>query len=275
MKQDEQILQTLRDMRDDEEGELFAFYERLLRAIIDKKEGLSLAEEQLVQAGEATNLARAGKPHLQFDALELEANDFYPWLLEVAQLFEESDPGVMDEMEGIDAEESIVLARQWFEEGFTERGATVDALLANAMRPYLERSAEILLPLLPMHIWDETYCPVCGGLPDFAVWDEEQTTELICERCAAMWEAPVVGCLFCGETDPEARGVYSSEDELYLVEVCDNCGSYLKGINRAQLPSGSEPLLAAERLLTPGLDMLAIQEGYVHPVGIGGREENE
>ncbi len=271
MTQDEQILQALADAQENpaDEGALFSFYERLVRAIVAKKALLTLKREQLFQGGEATSLARAGEPHLTFDALELEADTFYPWLLEIAQLFEANDPGALDEVEAIDAAESLSLACQWFEAGESDSGPTVDAMLANALAPYLERAATLLLPVLPLHIWEANYCPVCAGLPDFALWDESPRTTLICERCRATWEAPVVGCLFCGETEPDARGVYSSEDEVYLVEVCDTCGHYLKGMNLDAVEEDSEPLLAAERLLTPGLDLLALQEGYSRPTGTG------
>ena len=52
--------------------------------------------------------------------------------------------------------------------------------------------------------------------------------------------------------------------------VCDRCGHYLKTIHQPEaqhLPA--PPLLPAERLLTPGLDLLAAQEGYTRPLGIG------
>ena len=52
--------------------------------------------------------------------------------------------------------------------------------------------------------------------------------------------------------------------------VCDRCGHYLKTIHQPEaqrLPT--PPLLPAERLLTPGLDLLAAQEGYTRPIGIG------
>lgn len=269
MSHDEQILQALAEARAELDDGLLAFYEQLQRAIVQKKQALTLPAAQLLQAGDATELARQGKPHLAFDALALEAEPFHGWLLEMAHLFEQNDPGALDEMEGIDPAQSVQLARAWFQQGSSGHGPTLDALLANALAPFLELAAERLLPLLPLHLWDEAYCPVCGGQPDFALWGETESTQLICERCRAVWGARVVGCLFCGETEPSARGVYSTEDERYLIEVCDSCGNYMKGINEEALAPGEEPLLAAERLLTPGLDLLAIQEGYDRPEGRG------
>lgn len=280
MSRDEQILQALESAQAllEEEEPLLAFYERLTRAIMAHKRTLrdsnALPTEQIFQAGEASALARAGMPHLTWQALALDAASFYAWLQRVATLWDDYDPGAAEELEGIDAPRSVALAEEWFREGATPRGPTVDAMLINALAPYLEEAAETLLPLLPLHIWEQAYCPVCGGLPDFALWDDaEETQHLVCERCRAEWDARVVGCLFCGETDPEQRGFYSTEDERYRVEVCDSCGFYVKGIDQQALEPGEHPTLAAERLLTPGLDLLALQEGYARPEGIGAGEE--
>ncbi|MGH2542438.1 MAG: formate dehydrogenase accessory protein FdhE [Ardenticatenaceae bacterium] len=267
---DAQVLEALEAARASvgDEDQLFAFYRRLLQAIAGKKKHIELLPELLLRSEETILLVRAGKPYLSFATLQLDSTDFHAWLMEIARLFESNDPGVMAEIEEITPAQSMVLAREWFVEGGTGRGSTVDTILANALAPYLEAAAETLLPLLPLHNWHRHYCPVCGGLPDFGLWSEEQMTTLLCERCRATWQAPVVGCLFCGETDPGRRGIYASEDNVYVVEVCDTCGNYVKGMNREALEPGTHPLLPAERLLTPGLDLTAIQEGYRRPAAV-------
>jgi formate dehydrogenase maturation protein FdhE len=253
---DQQILDALAQAQAElEEPEpLFAFYERLLRAIAEKKDTIHLPEG-------------ARETPLPFEALGLAANDFYPWLLEIAAIFEAQDPGVRDEVEEIALVESIDLARQWYEQGTGGRGSTVDALLANALAPYLEKAAARLTPRLALDQWQQSHCPVCGGLPDFALWDMQRgTRELLCERCRTSWHTPDEACAFCGDTEPEQRGFYTSEDDLYRVEVCDSCGFYLKGMDRLKAKrAGLTPLPAAERLLTPGLDLLAVQEGFTRP----------
>lgn len=241
MNQDQQILEALSQARatlDDEP--LFALYQRLLQAISLRKAAITLAAEQILHVGAANTLARAGEPHLSFDALGMEAEEFHPWLLQVAGVLASYDPGVLDEVEGLDAGSSLALALRWFEEGDSGAGPTVDALLANALAPYLERAAELLLPRLPLHLWKQAYCPVCAGMPDFALWKEEEGTRLLlCERCRATWHSEDEGsCVFCGEESPESRGFYSSEDDVYRVEVCDTCGHYLKGMSLSALPEG-------------------------------------
>lgn len=267
MTQDERIWQLLHEAAagDEEGGALFAFYERLLRALAARRRTLSLDGAAVERTGNPAALAGAGDPYLRWEALQLDPATFYPWLQDVAALFEAQDPGALDELEAVEPGESLDLARRWFEEGSSGLGPTVDALLANALAPSLERAAELATPHIPLDLWHRGYCPACGGWPDMARWDEEAMTyTLLCERCRTRWEAGLAGCIFCGESDPELFGYYSSEDDSYRVTVCDSCGHYLKAINAAH-DAGDEPLLEAERLLTPGLDLVAIQAGYDRP----------
>ncbi len=261
---DQQILEALVQAQVEfgAEEPLFVFYERLLRAIAEKKATLTLTETEVL----AHQRAEAG-PYLPFEGLSLTATEFHTWLLAIASIFEAQDPGVRDEIEEIGLVESIQLARQWYDRGVSGRGSTVDALLANAMAPYLEKAASLLLPHLPLNEWQESHCPICAGVPDFALWNtKEGMRELLCERCRTSWTTSDEGCAFCGGEEPEQRGVYTSEDEVYRVEVCDNCGFYLKGMDQWKAKQAKlKPLPAAERLLTPGLDLLAAEEGFTHP----------
>lgn len=270
-KKDKQILAALAEVRQEAgaAGELFEFYERLLKAISAKKATLSLSAEQLLKLKEGKVLARATEPYLSWEALAI-GDELYPWLLSIANLFDRRDPGALDEVEAVEKEKCVALGQVWFEQGTTSLGPTVDALFANALAPYLERAAELMTPHLPLNRWQQTYCPVCGGFPDIALWNERRGTQkLMCERCRTEWRVAEEGCLFCGEHDPQRYGFYSSEDDLYRVMVCDSCGYYLKMINLWKARRiRFKPILAAERILTPGLDLLAAQEGYTRPLQI-------
>ena len=273
---DKQILRAIAEVRHamGDEGQLFEFYERLLRATQAKKGTpplrKSLSLNTLLQSIQRTPSRAANEPYLSPAALELTSAEFYPWLLSIGELFETRDQGALDEAEAIEEEKCVELAHVWFEEGSASLGPTVDALLANALAPYLQRASEQLASHLPLKQWTQPYCPICGGFPDIGLWDEAKGTQkLLCERCRTEWTIEEEGCLFCGEDDPEVYGFYNSEDDLYRVMVCDSCGYYLKMINHQQAKrSKFKPLLAAERFLTPGLDLLAVQEGYTRPIQI-------
>jgi formate dehydrogenase maturation protein FdhE len=270
MNQDQQILEGLADVQQEAGGPspLFQFYERLLRAISAKKATLTLSTGQLLKYKKRSTLKEANQPYLSYTSLGLNHDEFYPWLLSMARLFETHDPGAIDEVELVEKEKSLELAEKWFNDGTTSLGSTVDALFANALAPYLERAAELMLPHLNIKRWQQSDCPICGGYPDFSLWDERHHThQLLCERCRTTWSIMDLGCLFCGEDEQTIYGFYSSEDDLYRVYVCDNCDYYLKTVNKRQARRAKfTPILAVERLLTPGLDLLAAQEGYTRPV---------
>lgn len=275
MPTDEEIIRAVEQARPDVDPEtaaLFNFYARLLRRLAAKKATLDLDPATLFEAEGAVARMRAGQPQLDFERLNLRAETFGPWAREVRDLLAERDPGLALEAETLDDETAVDLAQRCFDPstgsgqaGTTGEGPAVDAIIANALVPWLERAAEIILPRIPLKRWRQAYCPVCGGVPDFAAIERGgQRRILLCERCRAEWPVSVGFCVFCGEQDPERLGFYPSPDETYRLDVCDTCGHYLKAVNRAAAPGA---LLAAERLLTPGLDILAAEEGYTRPAG--------
>lgn len=268
MTPDERIVDAIERARrevDPETAALFEFYARLLRRLAAKKATLGLDAATLVDPRQASARLRAGQPQLTFEGLDLGAEAFGSWAREVRDLLAERDPDLALEAEALDDETALALARTCFDQGTTGGGPALDAVIANALAPWLERAAEIILPRLPAAQWRQTYCPICSGAPDLAVLEADgQHRTLLCERCRTEWRVPVGFCVFCGEDDPDLLGYYSSPDETYRVEVCDRCGHYLKAIVRVAAP---DALLPVERLLTPGLDLLAAEEGYTRPVG--------
>lgn len=263
---DTQILAALQAVQQEPDGanDLFAFYERLIGHLSSKKS--TLAAGGLLQS-QAVSLSPQA-PLLTWEALTIQADTFFPWLLSVTTLFDDRDPGTLDEVEAlVEPENVLFLAQQWFEEGSANFGPTVDAVLANALAPYLEEAAKQLNTHHSHADWEEKHCPICGGLPDFTLWNERRGShKLLCERCRTTWTVDHEGCVFCNEDDPNYYGFYNTEDDLYRVIVCDHCGHYLKAINYRQAKRVKlRPLLPVERLLTPGLDLLAIQEGYSRP----------
>src|SRR5437763_1376361 len=50
----------------------------------------------------------------------------------------------------------------------THERELLDQVLLLAMRPFLARCAEALLPKLEIGEWGQPNCPLCGGEPEFA-----------------------------------------------------------------------------------------------------------
>jgi hypothetical protein len=278
MTSDEGLRHTLTAARDEvdepETRQLYDFYLRLIQRLAARKASLPTSPLPLpaTQAAAAERLS-AGQPLADFDAEALASHDFGAWACEVRDLLGERDPGLPLEADELSAEQALALAEQSYHRGLTGAGPAYDTILANALIPWLERTAEAAQPLLGAAAWEHTYCPVCGGPPDFAALEPgDQERTLLCERCRTEWRVPPDFCVFCGEDDPGHLGYFATEDDTYRVEVCDSCNSYLKVIRRAAHP---DALLAAERLLTPGLDLLAAEHGYTRPAGWEPMNEDE
>lgn len=259
MTDDELILDALADT--DDAGDLVPFYHRLLAGIYEKKQALTLEMSPHLQEADVDAHIDAGMPALEFDWLGLPQTNFVEWIHEVAEILREQLEDVT-----VPADEKLVpLAREFYAVGTTGEGVNVDALLHNSLAPWLELAAEQLAPLIDMDDWQRGYCPVCGGYPDFATVISEQERRLMCERCRAEWTFPAGVCPFCGEMEPDNLGYYGTPDDVYRVDVCDSCGFYIKGVD-TRFYEG-ELLPEYERLLTPGLDLMASQEGYARPAG--------
>ncbi|MDQ7029315.1 MAG: formate dehydrogenase accessory protein FdhE [Ardenticatenia bacterium] len=242
-------------------AELLGFYERLWALIVTRRQQVEMDFGAPMANFDEEAWARQGKPALAFAWLALREEEFRPWCEQVVEVLRERFP----ELEVSATEPLIGLARRFYERGTAGRGVGVDALMLNALMPWLERASEALLPRLPVRRWQRGYCPVCGGFPDFAVVRSARTRTLLCGRCSARWPFPTNQCPFCGEQAPDQLGYYTDEHEVYRVDVCDSCGHYMKGVDGRRYQGVLRP--EVERLLTPGLDLWAVQEGYTRPDG--------
>lgn len=254
------VISFLRSAQVDDDSGLFSFYERLLL--------LRESHKTTIVPIIPTDLVPSSiHPLLRWEHLGISNPTFFAWLSQVAQLWDEQDPGAIDELEALTPDTVLDVGAAWYRTGTSDKGSVIDALLANAIAPYLEVAAKNAHDEIG-DSWRQSYCPMCGGWADMARYDEKKSRyRCICERCSTEWVFVRDACLFCGERDEERRGFYSSEDDLHRVMVCDNCGNYLKVVNEAVARRmGYNYVLAAERLLTPGLDLTAAQEGYTRPV---------
>ena len=121
--------------------------------------------------------------------------------------------------------------------------------------------------------WQEGFCPVCHSYPQFGRLEKEEgALRLWCDLCNIQWTFERMTCPFCGSKDPEQSRYFTAQDknisgppkDPIRVQVCDKCQSYIKiydeRISELKL---EQPL--TEDVGSLALDMVAVQEGFVHP----------
>lgn len=123
-----------------------------------------------------------------------------------------------------------------------------------ALRATLEGNAED-------RNWDHGYCPICGSQPDMAFFDKSGKRHLHCELCGEEWRYARMKCPFCGNTDHQTLGYFSSEqEEGYRVDVCRKCKRYLKTVDKRAFEDPAP--MDLEHLATIHLDLLAQEQGF-------------
>ncbi len=132
-----------------------------------------------------------------------------------------------------------------------------------ALKPFFESYALACAGRPALAMWEQGYCPVCGGVPACGcLRGDEGRRELLCHRCGHVWVFARVKCPFCGNADHEKLRYMSFEAEpLQRIYVCESCRGYLKTADLRSAPA--EALMEAEDLATPHLDLVAAKEGYL------------
>ncbi len=140
-------------------------------------------------------------------------------------------------------------------------GGLLEFVLRGALRPFLRAYAEALSHLVDAGTWYRANCPICGGEPDMAALEKNSgRRRLLCSRCDAEWSYRRLGCPFCGNGDPKDLAFFASDDKAYRLAVCERCHRYIKTVDLRETPA--EHPLAAERVLTVGMDLAAQSTGY-------------
>jgi hypothetical protein len=219
----------------------------------------------------------AGKPLLRFAEIPLDWTDFRLVFRQTSDLLLR-----FGAIEAADHQALVAVARSghaleplvlgWFEaaaDAEAPRGTAsppvphaevIDQVIGLAMRPFLERCAEVVQQRADFREWNRSTCPLCGGEPDFGVLTSSGERLLICGRCTARWPFDSSTCPYCGNADSARLQSFGSSDGLYRLDACDACRRYLKAYNA---PAGGRPvMLALDSVATLPLDAAAIQRGY-------------
>jgi len=111
--------------------------------------------------------------------------------------------------------------------------------------------------------WNHGYCPACGSWPAVAEVVAGHRT-LRCSFCSSGWELTTYACIYCGESGEKfVTAAPDDERKDRRVEVCSNCGGYLKTIDLPEL--SPFPLLSISDIETTDLDVAAMEHGYQRP----------
>ncbi len=218
----------------------------------------------------------AGRPAVRFGDIPLEWSDFRLALRQVADILRRYDA-----IERADHEEILTLTREgnaletivsrWYgatsrrpepDQGEThlEGPAGLEHVLVLALRPFLARCAEALLPRPEFGAWRFGHCPVCAWEPDFAVITPSAERRLVCGRCVGQWTFDPLACPFCTNNDRTRITSFATRDGRYRVYACDVCRRYLKAYDgrNATRPA----MIAVDSIATLPLDAAAMQRGY-------------
>jgi FdhE protein len=267
---DQAILDAFQEAADEDSDlrEYFEFHRSLYETLASAKAGIS-ASLELADAEALQVRLVEGLPMLSFDQLPLGTDEFAELVSDVAVLLEEHEPDLAGQAMCDGEAGCLDLARRRFEGMQARReepADVVEATLADisvdlSLNPYLEWAAEFALPHVDQQRWRRTYCPVCGGPPDFSYLEEDAGARyLICSRCSSSWLYHRLGCPFCGNSDHTKVSYYVGDDKAYRLYVCQACHRYLKTVDLRGL--ARQIFFPVERATTVAMDVAANEAGY-------------
>jgi FdhE protein len=262
------ILKKL-DVREKEEGNLpllLEFYRALLVIQSNTKKRLGVSEAGLSKK-DIDERIRNGLPLLRFENLDLDWGLLEETFAKVVAAYH-----AYPELFGDMPEDSVPrltkeLVKAWYEGGEIPEPVSaasqrlVRAMLQATMNPFLRSYSQVLIGSFDIEFWRRRYCPVCGGSPDFSFLDKERGSRwLVCSRCDTEWVFQRLECPFCGTQNQNSLVLFTDEEELYRLHVCEQCKCYLKTIDLRK--TEDEALLPLERFNTIDLDLQAKEYGY-------------
>ncbi len=242
-------------------GALVPFWSDIYRAQLAARAELAAQRGTFAWALRRERLL-AGQAQLEPDDLQFDTLPLVAWVRALVEAWRPHDPS-----RSLPAgDDWLARVRQAFQDPSLAPGQCQDlgwseTLAALALAPILEWAAAGVAPQLEgeLEAWGRGHCPVCGGCPDLAVLaGDPPSRSLICSRCNALWPYVRVGCPFCHDVDHQVY--HSDDDEAYRLYLCLQCRRYLKALDVRRRGGRVDPW--AERLLTIGMDLAALEAGY-------------
>jgi FdhE protein len=220
------------------------------------------------------------RPILETRGIDLDPEEYKGAFLELAQLVKKERENIADAMNEIVAvfncmDFAEIASRiinddyKFFVELAEEKGLgseLVYFLLDHALRPFLRCYA------LPYQVsvaqedfqWEMSICPVCGSPANFSrVRAEDGQRLLFCEHCFTEWRSKYLGCIYCGNTEPNTiKYLVVEGDDAHQLFVCEKCKGYLKTFDERKGRMKTDLFIAG--IETVYLDLIAEEEGYTN-----------
>ena len=192
-----------------------------------------------------------GRPLLDFAQLVFDWNDvrlLVRQITDVLRRHEVIDAPTATALHAVGRSPTLPdLMQAWFEGRPSVEVEMLDEVLSWAARPYLQRTAEVLLQRVNLEGWRARVCPVCGAEPEFAMITTTGERQLVCGRCHVRWSFDPIACPYCGNDDRTRIKSMATPDGRYRVMICAPCGRYIKALDTRK----------ATRTLLPYVDLIA------------------
>jgi formate dehydrogenase maturation protein FdhE len=237
-----------------------ALYMRLTRLQLEARTNVEINETHPSQAKIHERMG-LGIPALKFDELQLDWD-------RVEDLFKRALAVIGEYSPAIDPADAIQLreiVESWYNlkllphDGMDEDILTV--AVHTAVKPFLVKWSERLLPGIGREQWRRGYCPVCGGTPNFAYLEREQGARwLCCPRCDAEWLFQRLECPFCVNGKQKELAFFTDDDGRYRVYICEGCKGYIKAVDLRKV--SRDVVMPLEWVGTLDLDRQACERGY-------------
>ena len=257
--------------------EILAFYDKVLSAQRETQEETPLPEIDLAEEQIEVRIAE-GFPLIESGNFSVDSNSSDRLFRRLCQISETENPVLASAgkalLEAMDsgALEPAELRRAVLQNHTEtiERCAevleislpAVQTLTKLSIQPSLLVTVASLAKTTDLDRWRYGYCPVCGGLPAIAALIGEEGKRVgLCSFCGHFWSLLRLSCPFCGtDKQEDIRYFFAEGDELYRVQVCEQCKGYLKVVDTRK--GGDPKALAVDDVVTAHLDLLAEEEGY-------------
>jgi len=222
------------------------------------------------------------RPVLETRGIDLDPEDYKGAFLELAQLVKKERESISEALNeiinvfaGMDfveiASRVINDDYRYFEELAAEKsfsGELAYFLLDHALRPFLRCFAlpyQATMSQEEFH-WEMPICPFCGSQVNFSrVRAEDGQRLLFCEHCFTEWRSKYLGCIYCGNTEPNTiKYLVVEGDDAHQLFVCEKCKGYLKTFDERKGRMKTDLFIAG--IETVYLDLIAEEEGYTNRI---------
>ncbi|MGE5423414.1 MAG: formate dehydrogenase accessory protein FdhE [Ignavibacteriales bacterium] len=224
-------------------------------------------------------LKERNKPFLEFNDMSIDPELYKGAFIEFTRMVGQEREATADKLsqivtavEGMDfialADHVVNDDKKFFTDLASQKSIAYDLLvfsLDHALRPFLRHYAMPYQDALrddEDFSWGFGVCPICGAQANYSrVSLEDGRRFLFCEHCFTEWEYKYLGCIFCGNSEPNTIRFFVVEgDEANQVFVCEKCKGYLKTFDERKGMAKTDLFIAG--IETVYLDLIAEEQGY-------------